>query len=99
MDGTQMLLQRVLMMVGVKPEDLAAIEQEIPKLRTQIPAFAQALSGKVNQIDARLTSIESKLDRLLEGLGEQITSQELPPAPPEIAGQLTQGGPAGSEGQ
>jgi hypothetical protein len=91
MDGVQMLLKRVIMALGIPPGAVEAIEAEIPKLqeeiprmRAAIPAFASEVKARVESIDMRLAAMEQKLDQLLEVWGGHITSQALPPAPPEI---------------
>lgn len=88
MDGIQMMLTRVLQLVGVKPEELEKIREEIPKLREGIPQFASGLAAKVNQLDGRLANLEAghveikgMLSQILETFGEHVTAQTLPPEP------------------
>jgi hypothetical protein len=92
MDGVQMLLKRVIMAMGIPPGAVEAIEaeipklqEEIPKMRAAIPAFATEVKARVESIDMRLAALEQKMDQLIDAFCEHITSQVLPPSPPEVS--------------
>jgi molybdenum cofactor biosynthesis enzyme MoaA len=68
MTGLQMLLSQL----GIKI-DPAEIMRQYEELKTGIPKFAQALSEKVQEIDARLTRIEIKVDAMLKTSPAELT--------------------------
>lgn len=59
MTGLQMLLKQLGFEI-----DVAEVMKQYEQLKAGIPAFAQGLSGKVGEMEARLASIEAKLDAI-----------------------------------
>jgi hypothetical protein len=97
MDGMQMMLSRLLTMLGIDPTVVEQLRESIPKLQQGVPAFAQNVEAKVNEIhsimlnlqftqaeqSARLSSIEKSVESIEMGLmhGEGPASEALPPDP------------------
>jgi hypothetical protein len=94
MDGVQMLLNRIPGMLGIPQDQVDKLRDAIPKLQTEIPAFAIAIKNKVAEIEASQAESKAAIDRIeamvtaiFESHGEHITSQAVPAAPEPPAGK------------
>jgi hypothetical protein len=89
MDGVQMVMTRLLSLLGIDPAMIEQLKEEIPKFRAAIPAFAQDVNSKVQQVSERIealyagqASLGAKLDAILAAMGEHGPASDAIPADP-----------------